>query len=103
MKFLSEKKKVSLQHGGNMKLGEVVAIKWEDAYSSSGWKNMKDLRPEHYKPLIVFSFGVIIMFSKDMVLICMSLNTKDREYADTLYIPRKNIISIKVLDKVNMG
>lgn len=76
----------------SMKRGDVVQVKWEDAYSR---KYEGDL-----EPYIVNSFGHLLHADEQYVRIAQSkLEGTEDHYTDTLTIPKPYVRAVRVIMK----
>lgn len=79
-----------------IKLGDVVRITWEDAWSSDRYTTYEKIKSE--PPLLMFTVGHVIRNDKTGMTLGRETSDADRnEYRYVSHIPRENIRKIKVL------
>jgi hypothetical protein len=67
-------------------------VVWQDAYHSSGWKALTEVKPETMRQV---SVGFVVYEDKQMVMLAQSIDTQQPEprVADIMAIPKKSIES----------
>ncbi len=74
----------------------LVEVKWTDASSTSGWKDIPHL---DIRPLICWTAGYQIHKDKKVTIIALSCSSTESnsDFGDTITIPTKMVISTKKL------
>jgi hypothetical protein len=75
------------------KVGSIVLIEWEDAYSGSSWRHKDDIKHE---ALIVETVGYVHMHDKEGIYVIQTL-AKSGDTSGRFFIPSGMIRKIKVL------
>jgi len=78
--------------------GDIYEIGWTDVSFNQGWRDGKDLEPRIVK---CKSVGFFVSENSEAICLSLSKSEGDKEtaqYADTISIPRVNIISVRALN-----